>query len=66
MSALHASRIYEALEACDGSPEGDARVDQVLSSIPWNEVEVVMADNDLMHDAIVVALTRWTPTGKAN
>jgi hypothetical protein len=61
MSQFQADRIYEALEACDGSEEGDAHVDHVLSSVPYHEIECVLAESDALHDAVVYALAMWTP-----
>ena len=62
MSQFHANRLLQALEACTGDDDdADSKVDEVLRTIPWHEIEVISADTDALHDAVTYALATWQP-----
>jgi len=66
MSKFQAGRVRDAIERLDGSEEANAALDQVFQTVPWHEAEVILAelgnDADELHDAVAIALARYTGT----
>lgn len=66
MSEFQAGRVRDAIDKLDGSEEANAALDQVLRTVPWHEAEVILAelgnDVDELHDAVAIALARYTGT----
>jgi hypothetical protein len=62
LSTFQAQRIHDAIAALDGSEESNAALDFVLASVPWHEVEIIFDESDAVHDATVIALSKFEGT----